>query len=458
MDPRQASTALAERIWNAFPVTQPSFAKLLGLLDIEASTAVPTAAVTLALRSRLLLNPEFVARNCPTDAALVMLVLHELFHVALGHTRLFPRITPAQNIAFDAVINAQLCLLFPEPHWTRLFRECYRADELPSAFLRPPEGWRSEGVAWLPGAVGGLHRRLYSDASASYEDLFRAIAESLEPVLPTSRENCEPGGDSMDGSGTRLLGGHGAPPDAAADPALLEEIRRVIAEWPMVEVRSGRDQGGPRAARSVEAMDPPRAAAALLRRALWRLADLGVGSSGRPRAAHRLSAAGLPYQVRGDRAAGVRRALGQVPLLHHGQVELRSLERGERVHVYLDVSGSMDRLVGPLYAALNSLATLVAPQVHLFSTEVRDVGHAQLRRGLAFTTGGTDISIVTRHLLKERIARALVITDGWVGEVPPEHARELARRKVRIGVAVTAGGDSAFAQALASPVWTLPGF
>jgi hypothetical protein len=143
MSPAPRSQRLAERIYGAFPVTEPAFRELLGLLDIEATDEVSTAAVTLGGRSRLLLNPQFVAENCPADCDLVMLVLHELHHVALGHTRLFPRLTPAQNWAFDCVINAQLCRLYPEPHHTALFRRCYRADASLEALLRPPEGWRT---------------------------------------------------------------------------------------------------------------------------------------------------------------------------------------------------------------------------------------------------------------------------------------------------------------------------
>ena len=134
------SRELTERIWNAFPVSQPAFAKLLGLLDIEVSDRVPTAAVSLGLNSRLLINPDFAARHCRSDEALVMLVLHELWHVVLGHTRLYERLTLAQNWAFDAVINAQICRLFRGAAHTRLFRELYAHDKLPWALLRPPEG------------------------------------------------------------------------------------------------------------------------------------------------------------------------------------------------------------------------------------------------------------------------------------------------------------------------------
>ncbi|HSL82796.1 MAG TPA: hypothetical protein VLF66_08465, partial [Thermoanaerobaculia bacterium] len=79
---------LAERVVDAVPVTQLAFLKLLSLLDVQASREVPTACVTLGARSRLLINPDFVRERCATDEALVILVLHELFHVLLGHTRM----------------------------------------------------------------------------------------------------------------------------------------------------------------------------------------------------------------------------------------------------------------------------------------------------------------------------------------------------------------------------------
>ena len=167
MNARCDSAVLAARIYAAFPVAQSAFAHLLHLLDIEVTDSVPTAAVTLGGRSRLLLNPAFVAEFCPADHDLVMLVLHELHHVALGHTRLFPRLTPAQNWAFDCVINAQLCRLYPEPHQTALFRRIYRADAMPEALLRPPEGWRTADECWLPGREGDVHRALYGDASVT---------------------------------------------------------------------------------------------------------------------------------------------------------------------------------------------------------------------------------------------------------------------------------------------------
>ncbi len=383
------SERLRERVFDAFPVTQPAFRRLLALLDVEASETVPTAAVTLGARSRLLINPAFVAARCETDHDLVMLVLHELFHVALGHTRLFPRLTPAQNWAFDCVINAQLCLTYPQPHWTALFRRCYAADVFPEALLRPPAG--------------------YGDRSQD---------------------------------------------DAPAD--VLRELRGIVAEWPMERRRSGRDQGGALEQSAVAAAAARAAVVRTIRQALLSVADLGQGMRGLPARDSAPVPGLLPYAPRPQRADVVRQALGSPVLLHPAAVVADRLVTRECVHLYLDVSGSMDACLPVLYAALRPLAGLVHPQVHLFSTVVHDVDLRDLVRGVRVTTGGTDVAPVTGHLLAQHVRRAVLLTDGWVGDVPAEHARALSKRGARCAVVLTANGDARLAAALAARVWRLP--
>ena len=69
-----------------------------------------TAAVECRLQPRLLVNPDFVDTWAATPEKLLMLVMHELHHVLLGHTRLFPRATRVDNLVFDAIIN---CAVVP---------------------------------------------------------------------------------------------------------------------------------------------------------------------------------------------------------------------------------------------------------------------------------------------------------------------------------------------------------
>jgi hypothetical protein len=434
------SARLRARIFDAFPVEQPAFLRLLRLLDVEATTDVPTAAVTLGSRSRLLINPDFVRTMCPTDCDLVMLVLHELHHVALGHTRLFPRVTRAQNWAFDCVINAQLSRLYPRPEWTALFRRSYRADAFPEALLRPPEGWNTNGVRWLPGRAGAVHRALYTDASVSYADLYGLLAELA------------PGAVGFDA----LLGDHSEPAPGDCPPDLLREVRNILAEWPMVHRVSGRDRGADVAKSAVAREAPRRRAVAQLRRAVLWASLTGSGNAATGRRAVTVAPGVLPYALRLGRADFLRAALDAPSLLHPAEVRLEAPARGSLTHVYLDVSGSMDEHLPLVYAALRPLAAYLHPEVHLFSTRIVDVDLSALRRGVRMGTGGTDVAPVTGHMIDHRVRRALFVTDGWVGQVPDEHARQLRSRGTRVAVALTHDGEDEFSAALPSRVWRLP--
>jgi hypothetical protein len=235
---------LTDRIWNCIPVTEQAFYKLLGLLEIRCSTRIPTACVTMGSRSSLLINPEFVTQHCRTDPQLSMLVMHELFHVLLGHTKLYDRITPAQNWAFDAVINAHLCLLFPESTCTSLFRNLYSPTVFPEALLRPPEGWNTPEVKWvLQGEAGSVHQALYTESSATYEELHALLRESLgdQEVGGAGGEESR-GGSSLE----QLLGNHASESaETGADPDFDREVQEIVARWPIHEKDSGRDRGGP---------------------------------------------------------------------------------------------------------------------------------------------------------------------------------------------------------------------
>ena len=168
---------LADRVRQCVPLRHPAFGKLLQLLSIEASDAVPTAAVTVGARSRMLINPAFVARRCRTDAHLSMLVMHEIYHVLLGHTRMYRRPTLAANWAFDCIINAQLCRLHPDVEFTSFF-SANAAPEGLWSLIGPSVGWPAS-PRYASGALGDVHRRLYDDAGATTADLFALDRKSV---------------------------------------------------------------------------------------------------------------------------------------------------------------------------------------------------------------------------------------------------------------------------------------
>jgi hypothetical protein len=62
----------------------------------------------------------------------------------------------------------------------------------------------------------------------------------------------------------------------------------------------------------------------------------------------------------------------------------------------------------------------------------------EMRQGIVRSTGGTDIACVADHLPRNKIRRACVITDGWVGSPTGYHLETLA--KTKLAVAYTGDG------------------
>lgn len=432
---------LADRIRQCVPLRHPAFGKLLQLLSIEVTDAVPTAAVTVGARSRMLINPAFVAECCRTDAHLSMLVMHELYHVLLGHTRMYRRPTLAANWAFDCIINAQLCRLHPSVEFTSFF-SARAAPEGPWSLLGPPPGW-PDSPRYAPGALGDVHRRLYDDAGATTADLF-ALLDGLADAL------------DADGAG-RLLGNHDAEAEGGdplhADPDLMAEVRRIVTRWPMVERRGGVDDGaGPTWERS----DMRRHAAA--RRAVRELLRAAAfGTDGGPWVRGPVETEVFtPLPQAGDRRAHLQRLMGTEPLWWQGLLLQEGRKPAGQVAVYLDVSGSMARWLPVLLEALTQSAALVRWPLFGFSTEVHPLTRTDLAAGRFRSTGGTHIACVARHLVESRVARAVVITDGDVREVPSALAQRLRRAKPRVRVGLLDGCDGSFCARLGWPVTRIP--
>ena len=227
------AAAIRERIFNVLPAASYQMEKLFGLFDIDFSNETETACVECRTTPRLLLNKGFLDEYCRDDGDLFLLILHELYHVILGHTRLFPRVSPIDNIVFDAVINSMLCRTVGRTVGTRLFTRINGYDSLPGRLLRPPPGWPDD----FQGAITGLlpeERRiidlLYGPAESSeltYRDIYELLCKELSEWEP---------GNAF------LLGSHGS--EQHEDGLLKEAVRLIVEGWPPPPFRiTGRDQG-----------------------------------------------------------------------------------------------------------------------------------------------------------------------------------------------------------------------
>jgi hypothetical protein len=174
-----------------------------------------------------------------------------------------------------------------------------------------------------------------------------------------------------------------------------------------------------------------------------------------------------PGQTREPAALPLREALrGVLDLTSRGALATPSPGRAgpgpgsrrdrEKVHLYLDVSGSVESLLGGLFAAVRGVADLVAGPVHLFATDLVDVPVRGLATGLCQSTGGTSLAPVARHIREHRVRRAVIVTDGQAGCVGARDRETL--RETILGVALTSGRERDGTLAgLARYVVVLPG-
>jgi hypothetical protein len=448
------AAAIRERIFNVLPAATYQMEKLFGLFDIEFSEETQTACVECRATPRLLLNKTFLDEYCQDDGDLFLLILHELYHVILGHTRLFPRVSPIDNIVFDAVINSMLCRTVGRTVGTRLFTRTNGYDSLPERLLRPPPGWPDDfqaAIAGLPPAEQRIIDLLYGAGESSeltYRDIYELLCKELS--------ECEPGN-------AFLLGSHG--PEQREDGLLKEAVRRIVEGWPPPPFRiAGRDEG-----RSAENfwLQPAEKPGSAFRKAFKAiLRKCGIYAGPGPAVYRRQMTSSLRGvetalpDARDRRVPALRSLLGKAPLFYRSELTERRLRpmRVPNVHLYLDVSGSMTECLPYLSAACREPFKRGELRIFAFSTVVSELKGHDLTRAAVQNTFGTDINAVLQHIneipARRRPKVVLIATDGYVGQARNDLVAGLGR--TRAVVALTECGHAADLKRWVQEITQLP--
>lgn len=448
---RADRSPLVDRLIACIPAATYEMETLCRLAGIRETHSIPTAAMECVHRPRLLLNPDFVAQYCQRDEHLFLLVMHELWHVMLAHTRLYPRATLAHNIAFDAIINAGLARQFNQPEFRGFFERINPADSFPGCLLRPPEGWPATPV--YPENIGPpgtkeILQRLYppDDGHRRSAPLYREILDLLVTWIK------EQPSESV--VWPLLLGDHSARRDSsAADHALMKEtIKHVTKNWPALPFGQpggfgeGFDLADWQIQLSRSSVEARRAFARILRLSL----EPHFGTYHQRTRNPQPGVSGLHVLPNPrDRTAQARDRLGVKGLLwsNPGLVRTRSYENLSRTYVYLDVSGSMAQILPEFVDLLLPHVRTNQIRVFQFSNQVEPLTLEQIKTGRLRSTQGTDINCLLRHLADQRLVRrALILTDGHVGR-PQDDVRKLLLEK-RLTIYAAVAGETGYTRDL----------
>lgn len=410
-------SSLATRIANLDILIPYGLERLLSLLDIVETDSIPTAAIPIGSSiPKILINPQFVQEHCQDDLCLGALILHELHHLLLGHTRIFRRVTSLHNIAFDAIINGMICR--QEPKYKLLFQNLYAETTFPECILRPPSCFPNPYVPHpdLPSDVQKIIKELYYTNINSFYDVFELISQYITLI-------------KID---TTLLGNHQKDIrgfEQHDDPTLFEAIRSIVEEWPLPPVPiKGRSLSQHLVKKSFryEEVDTPEKT---IVRAIMRLIPkegekhgMGHGMIDKPTQ--------QVWPNFRDRKSFAMMQSGIRPLLFSGTTPHK--EKLTPVSLYLDVSGSMHPYIEDVSNAVISCAQFLSEDIFLFSTKIVPINIHEFRKGNYDTTNGTDIDVVARHIHENGIRTAVILTDGFVGPVPSPYQQSCKDASIQV--------------------------
>jgi hypothetical protein len=125
----------------------------------------------------------------------------------------------------------------------------------------------------------------------------------------------------------------------------------------------------------------------------------------------------------------------------------RVMDRTEEgVHLYLDVSGSMDELVPFWLSLIHQLKDQIGPQIWGFSNKVFKTTMKEVAAGQFQTTYGTDLDCVARHALEKRFKKILVVTDGQLGIKETNMTR--LSKEAELNMIITHNGHNVYTEML----------
>ena len=398
---------------------------VLKVLRVEFTETVPTLAVTCETRPRLLVNLAFLKKHCRTDQHVKAVICHEFLHVLLRHTERIAAFSPAEHVAFDAVINA---IIHRElgADYSEFMSRYYAKEKGVRRLLRPPppliprHGSRSTPLSPVVRAWGSLYAGLL-------------IADDIADL---ARDLLDP--DGATSTSTFLIGSHDHTEFVSELPEVLQEALDQALKsmngsgiW---RSPNGRGVGANAYRAAIPGVSEGvqrwrRETLEVLRRHL--LPDpKAVRHDTRPLQFT------VPVLSPGDRRATLR-ALWS-PLMPEALWSTEQRLPGGTAQVYLDVSGSMNAEMPLVIGLLARLGSFIRKPLWAFSDVV---AKAKIVNGrlLADTTGGTSMACVLEHIAETRPAAAVVVTDGYIETLSP--ALIAGVRGTRLHVIVTRDGS-----------------
>ena len=412
---------IKRRLFSVIPTSSLHMMEFLKLMDIRfVVEETKSAAVTCTSRPELLLNKAIVDAYCKTDEHLFMLVMHELYHIILGHTHLFKKHTDIDNIAFDAVINAILCRMFPGEEYVSFFTSINSDETFPGCILRPIGN--KTPLKYIP-----VLKNLYYTNTGTYFEVYECITNELEEMLKNGEIKYV------------LLGNHEDNNDDMNNPLLKKMLDKVISKWPREMIVNGRDLGGELEDKTIEFAKAERNAQNKMKRLLRKSGVIQGSVSKRKMSIQYVQEdATLVTPDYKDRTLLTKSIIYEQPILYNSSLINSKVVRDSNVQslVYLDVSGSVVDDINHFAPLLLKPYKNKECLLFAFSTIVVPVSYQDFRKGKYKSTGGTSLNCIFEHYFslpkKKQTKKVLILTDGETGKVADDYYQKIKQQKIEV--------------------------
>lgn len=395
---------------------------LFSISRIRFTREVKTMSVNLSSHPELLINLDFCRQHLEKESDVKAVLMHEFLHVILLHTEKYETSNPFLNIALDAIINA-IIYRYMGMEYADLFVRLYEWKPI-SMLLRPAAGeyYQSETDAW-----NKIHMEIYEG---------KYCADDLYELLQYLQSKWK-GGDL---DGILMLGEHSPGQISQKSKAILDGILKKMngtkiwskSRLPGTGYAKEREE---REAQNRKLNTWNKVTRKMLRKCL--LPDK------KDKTTCTSSDIVLPVISNSDRYSLARYLYsGLIPFSAN---EVLKSAPADKATIYLDVSGSMSFEIDLIITLLHHFRSSLKMPVYVFSDEVYEAKYS-VQRLVYQTSYGTSIKTVFNHILKNKISKCLIVTDGYIAPIEEYTLSGLNRKNIHLLIS-SEGDPGEFAKA-----------
>ncbi len=392
---------------------------ILRVSEVEFTTDVPTLAIRITGKPKLCVNLDFVSEHCHNETHVKSVVIHEFLHVLLNHTERFKRMTPALNLALDAVINAIIHRTLGSEY-----------SDMMSTYYGDAKG-RVRLLRQM--ADGEQGKRGADPENDRFNEIWKSLYEGklvVDDLIDIAESIGDQGEDDLSLDEGTFLGNHS--PERNDGEEISPEVEAALREtlssmtgagiWRKPFDRGvGLQYGGMEVSAAERAMH-------LWEKEAVKVLTRCVTPDRNSIFEHEPQPISLPVLNEGDKR-GFLRSLWS-PFLPDIVWNTEKKVRRGTTQIYLDVSGSMNHEMDALVSLIWRLRRFIRLPFWAFSDTVEP---AEIRNGrlVTSTTGGTSMDAVLRHVALTRPGKAVVITDGYIENCDRDLIKAVSGQDIR---------------------------